>query len=935
MAADQPGNGVSERAATASSPETVLVRTLDAYRARLTHRALRTRVLVALTPFVLLPLLVVVADHFWSGGLPGFVLHGALLLWAVGVGGGLLATVILTLARHLNPAFVAQQLERGYQIPHNTVVNAVLLRSATGRAYAVDALVRQAVRDLTKHEPAKTPEMRSSRVPVLVLLAAAAAWVLYTGATPKPVGPSLARFFGADRAAPTATWLELIHPTLDEAVHAGEALTIEMAVHGRPVSEVRLDILSPAGDARTAKREYVSAAAGRDTDEHHRFTLPPVEVRDDIRYRCLAGDARLEGVLAVHPQPDIERIEVTLEPPAYTGEPATVTNDVDLSILAGTRATFRVRANTPISEPVFVFDGGRQTRTRMSTSPEEPQQATVTLVPVESGTYRVSFSDPWQAPYRDPPPHHVDVHADAPPTVQIVAPSQADTPDDVVDVARFPEFVGVAEDDVKVVALLFYVEQGGATSRGLASAAAAKHVVGRINVAALPRAEGVETARAWFEVQDGRVLPDGREAPQTARSRVVTLVWPAVGDDSAANAEPGSVSSQPAGKDEQAGGQSTPAPTVARRADRSPPSEQPDQAADGTQTPASAPSSQPADRERSNEGARPENTRDSEAEGEPQEESTARETDRAQQQADEQLEQELEQFARAHGAEAEQVVERLREAETGPPEGQGTESAAGDTAKPSSDGQGQENGQQQGGEPGKADSPKPGEPSGQPQESPGGSETPPGSTDRPTGETGQQDGSSGPGNDTPGGTDPKQGAPPGQSQSPSEAQSGQNTAQQPGAQTGPQPGAETPGEGQPGVGSGGAQPGQSRRRAATVELLERVAQGAAITEELLTENGGAPERASAFVQAVRRLHELARDAGEAGQLRRLVFDTRVGDRARTTGRGLADDVQREVAAGERPQDGLRRIAPPPEQQVPDELRPVLEAYYRSLAAHRE
>ena len=923
MAADQPGNGVSERAATASSPEMVLARTLDAYRARLTHRALRTRVLIALTPFVLLPLLVVVADHFWPGGLPSPALHGALLLWAVGVGGGLLATVVLTLARHLNPAFVAQQLERGYQISHNTVVNAVLLQGAANQAYAAEALVRQAVRDLTQHESASAPEIRSSRVPALVLLAAAAAWVLYTGATPKPIGPSLARFFGADRAAPTATWLELVHPTLDEAVHAGEALTIEVAVHGRPVSDVRLDILDPAANVRTTKREYTSPASGRDTDEHHRFTLPPVEVRDDIRYRCLAGDARLEGVLAVHPQPDIERIEVTLEPPAYTGEPTAVTNDPDLSILAGTRATFRVRANTPISEPVFVFDGGRQTRTRMSTSAEEPQQAAVTLVPTESGTYRVYFTDPWQAPYRDPLPHRVEVHPDAPPTVQIVRPSPADIPDDVVDVAQFPELVGAAEDDVKVVALLFYVEQGGVTSRGLASADAGRHVTGKINVAALPRLAGVDTARAWFEALDGRVLPDGREAPQTARSRVVTLVWPAGGDSNAANGEPGSAASQPGTND--------------RNGDRGKPAEPPGKtgaAPNGERAPASAPSTAPASAPSSAPAGEAQPSNEVPQEGTPLHKveggtdiAPGADAGEKEAQAGEALEQELEKFAREHGDEAEQVVDHLRKTDQDQPGSQGTESQNGDDAKPPADGQDAGSTQQQPGE-------KPGQDSGKPGESSGDTK-PPTASNEPTGNNTSPEEKPDAGKDGQGSAKPTPGAPSEPPQTAGEPQSGDKSSPQLGEQAGERPEAGAAGAGQPNEGSGGTQAGQSRKRAAAGELIERIAQGAAVTEEMLVESGWSPEQATAFMQAVRRLQELTDAAGPEGATRRLVFDTRVGERARTAGRGLSQQVQREVADGERPEDGLRRIAPPPEQQVPDELRSLLDAYYRSLAAHRD
>lgn len=496
-------------------------------RVRLMRQWLTARVLLVTTIATILPLLIVIADHLRRGGVPDRARHTLVAAWCLSV----VATLIgLVVAAHRFPPslfFVAGRLERLLRIRHNALINAVLLRRTPHASHAAAAAEQQANQALKAAGPADEQAYRRSWWPEIALAAALALWLLYTAAAPKPVGPSLARLFGADQPAPTATRLRLTRPGPDDIVHAGDALDVELEVLGQPADRVTLDLLADDGSAR---RQYSSSEPTAPAGRHYRFALAPFEVTADIHFRAAAGDGELTGTIPVWPQPDVATLAITTQPPAYTGLAPEKTAGPDLTVLDGTEARFELVANTPLADAVFVFENGvgRETRTRMTVDRNTSEMAQVAIRLAESGQYRLEFSDRWGYPRPDPPRHSITVTPDLAPIVRIVEPAPGAWPDDVVDVTRVSKLEVDARDDVAVHELvLIWQAEAGLQRMPLLNAGAnpASQVRATASTAAVPLQPG-ESMSVWVEARDARVSIEGRPASQTGRSRVITLIRP-------------------------------------------------------------------------------------------------------------------------------------------------------------------------------------------------------------------------------------------------------------------------------------------------------------------------------------------------------------------------------------------------------------------------
>jgi hypothetical protein len=510
-------------------PEAEVVTQIERCARRLNAQALLRRLIALFTCGALFPLLMVVGDHVCPEGLPRWILHGAALTWIITLFLLALVLAVITLVRRLNPLFAAQFFERRTGIEYNSIVNALLLRHAPEGSYAYEAALRQAAGDIRTHPADNLSEPGTLRASLGLAALVVGVWLVYAFVSPKAVGPSVARFFGADWPAPTATHLEWLHPGPDEVVHAGDELRIEVAVHGRAASEARFDVLDPYAPSAAPASRHTFRPEGHGSTDRWYLTLAPHEVTRDIRYRCSAGDDSLTGVIRVEPQPTIVREQIVLDPPAYTGWPTETVVQPGVDVLVGTWATFRVQANVEVRQPELVLVGERETRTAMAVAADDPAQFSLPLQLLQSAEYRIEFCDRWGYRLRNPPQHRLAVRPDAPPTVEIVIPTQEEAPDDVVDVKRFTFVVAVATDDVRVARLTFVTEQNGLEHRAEVEGATevgGRKMRGRVETGSLLLKPG-ESLRAWFEVRDHRVLPDGRAAPQMAKSRVLTLTRPA------------------------------------------------------------------------------------------------------------------------------------------------------------------------------------------------------------------------------------------------------------------------------------------------------------------------------------------------------------------------------------------------------------------------
>jgi hypothetical protein len=909
-------------------PEAALQMALGAHRRRLTRGRLLTRLAAAAAAATPLPLLVVVADHAWPGGLPRPVIVGTALLWMLGVGLTLITLLALTLFRRLGWLFVARHLEHAWGIQHNAVVNALLVRRRPETAYACEGTARQAADALREASATAPAQPRVSPKAGWVLLMVAVAWVLYAALAPKPILPSLARFFGADVPAPTATRLELVRPAEGEVVHAGEPLEIEIAVRGRSVEEVWFDLL--AGDEvaeRPTARYLLTRTPMPDDQDRRTLMLAPHEVIDDVRFRCRAGDAHLDGTIPVEPQPAVVQLQVHVVPPPYTGEPAKAAPEPDLRVWVGTRATFDLRANVDVRDPVFILRAENEARTRMSIADTDPSRATVTKLLTESGTYRIEFTDRWGYACRAPAEHRIVVRDDAPPTVEIVIPKAEDVPGGVVDVSRWPELVAVASDDIRASRVCLVHERDGLVTRAKIGDTAEddpgrERVRVSVATAELPLEPG-QALRVWFEAHDNRRLFDGTPAAQVGASPVVTLVH--------LGSEPGGMpETRPAdeprdtesGEDPDApnGGERESATGTGRQPDSpeqsGPPSETPpEDGAAGEQSGGDAGSGSEQAPDQPDDSAGSDGSRNV-TEGD------SKSSDSSAGSSESEFERAARAFGEEHGDEAREVARRLRESR----QRQGADAAEQGVEEPRPGEQtGDDSGQASEAErPEAADEGAPTDGSREPSEAPSGGQEPGGTAQ---GDAGEQDRPAAAGErETTGAAESAEEAQAGTGGQPREPrgqpadQGGQPAEQTGGGQPSPAPAAE-----------GGGQIGSEGRQ----ELLGLLERGEEVSEELLAELGWSAEKAAAFLRALEHLRETARRCGVVGPLRRLTAEGDLGTEAVQAGSGVSGDVSVSVAEQASQADALEQIAPPPEQHVPPALQALLDAYYRALAQRRE
>lgn len=508
------------RVAELRAVEQSLHRVMDATRRSLTLRTVAGRLLRIGCLAALWPLGLVVADHL-TGGLPRWAIAGA--------GLGLLALTIMTACgvsfgafwRRLHPLHVAFQLEREYGIRHNAVANLVAAERAHIGAYAADAAVAQAARAINQ-AALETRAAGAGARRWMVVLAIALTWVAYAWLSPKPILPSLARMLGFNVAAPTATRIERQSPPDGAVLHVGDEACFAFALRGRAAPRPATFRLKSADGATLLERAIARDASAE--EDVRGLTLAPAEVADTLRYEFLAGDAREAGEVVVVPQPRIESWRFEITPPAYTGESPESSSGPEVRCRRGATVRVTITANCEPHEPVFVFRGAHESRTRMSRSPDRPRQATATFEARASGVYHVELIDEWGYAMPAMAPRRIVVQEDTAPTIEITRPDERLIGDGRLNIDEFPLIEVTARDDIGLRDIRAVVEQDGA--RRFVPLEWASRASERAATASLPtsvldvRIGGF--ARVWFEATDNHELA-GEAQPQTGVSSVLAL----------------------------------------------------------------------------------------------------------------------------------------------------------------------------------------------------------------------------------------------------------------------------------------------------------------------------------------------------------------------------------------------------------------------------
>lgn len=500
----------------APSPLSRLALGLDAMRRRLERRRVRGAAIPLLSAAATLVLLLVVADAWLPGGVPGRMLP---VLFAVG-NGALLVTgavwVVRCGTRRCGALHAARVVERAVGERHNAVINAVSLWRSQGETGLTRALAAQAEPCLRVAGGPTELRLPRSSAGVRWLLPVAGAWLAYVTLAPKSVLDSLARLVGLDRPPPTLVQIQRVRPAADDPVHARQALTFEFAIRGGPVEAVKLTIAPVDAGAAVAPRQFALSRARRDgVESRWSALLAPHEVTGDLRYECRAGDGRCEGVVRVLPQPAVVEWNILLSPPKHVGVPPTRVDAPDLLVWPGTDAEISFQANTQIADPVLVLQEPAEYRVRMAVPVDSLRQASAAVRLLRPGRYRVEFTDATGMRCDPSPWHTIAIREDAVPRVRRVEPVGTD----VIDVDECPSLSAEAEDDLALTEIALVVAgRADAVEQRVPIPFSAGRIAQVAQATSAVTVAPGESVRAWFEARDTREDADGRPAPQVGRS---------------------------------------------------------------------------------------------------------------------------------------------------------------------------------------------------------------------------------------------------------------------------------------------------------------------------------------------------------------------------------------------------------------------------------
>ncbi|MCG3125312.1 MAG: hypothetical protein CHACPFDD_00130 [Phycisphaerae bacterium] len=938
---------------------------LGAFRWRVAREWLADGVAVLTCVLLGVLLSLVVVDHVVPGGVPHVGLVPGLIAAAALAAGTAIWLAFARRASRISDLFAAWRIERDGGVRHNSIINGVLLaRDTVEPEGASGAAIRQAARDARVAGAIRPPVRRAARRAAIAGAVLLGLFAGYSLLSPKSAPQSLGRLLGSGAAVPTATRLTLERPARDAVVYESEPLAVEVSAAGVLPDEIEFAWHGsngvvpasdgPADDGAGARwlRRRMQPIDGAGGSSRWRVTLAASEVVGDIHYAAAGGDATLQGVIRVQPQPAILAFEVALSPPAYTGLPRAVSSSPEITAWAGTLATIAIRGRTALRDPVFVFGDHEVARTWMRIDAADVTRAVVEVPLLESGLYRIEFSDAYGRRPRAAERHSITVRHDEPPTVEWITPAEDASVGATVDLAVIAELVVHVADDLGVGEADFVLssDDGGTWRLPLviaperrshdADAAGEEHperCVGEVRVATerIPLAAG-QRAAGWVEARDRRVLPDGRPSPQTGRSTALTLTRSApTGEPTSRPGDGASEADEPAGGGESP--QSDPQSGQAGAADATRGADEVDRAnGDRGDNVDSGGDSQ---HERPGPGAGGQSGRGQaeQGQGERPERGGAGGADDWEKFVSQNAEQ-IRKLAQQPNSDASDAGGQLNSTDD-------SKVAVGDTNSQDGDSQ-------------------PGEPrEGEPADSP--SQAPRGESNS-GGESGQQEtpgeqadsrqpsdksGQSGAGRpaDRGAGSPQESGETPPRSDASGEGDSGGGGGageRLPSTPAGPAPSGETAvgdppskepradgnveSDAPPPVGDG---PIDSAGRAERTDLLELLKRRGVLDEGTFQDLTRSPERREAFTRAVERLHA-QRGVERSGAVARSSHAYRPGDERAAAGTRRATDLTLERLRPRGEVDDATTIAPPAEQNVAPRLRPLLDAYYRAMAESR-
>jgi hypothetical protein len=311
------------------------------------------------------------------------------------------------------------------------------------------AMLRQVATEAASWEPYVEPERIITVSPLMramICLTAVTAVLGIAIAVNSQRTLVLIKRFWLPGASISAT--QLVNVPGDVVVGRGEPLSLSAEVNGIPVEQAMLFMRSKSNDPRE-----VSLAAQGEAPLVFAHRLRAVEESFDYRFR--AGDGQTAWyTVGIAERPEIDKLQLTVTPPAYTRQPAKTFDNLPprVSAIENSELELSLRPKLPVKTVELRLNSGNK----------------VTLAADADGWYR------WKLTLKDgftlspilteahglsnlrAPECKISVYRDKPPTVKVLTPDDqlAVRPDDTIEIAFS------ASDDVGIgmAELLVYDE---------------------------------------------------------------------------------------------------------------------------------------------------------------------------------------------------------------------------------------------------------------------------------------------------------------------------------------------------------------------------------------------------------------------------------------------------------------------------------------------
>lgn len=388
----------------------------------------------------------------------GWVTAARVALYVVAV-----ATVVAVALGRVRLRGAARRMERRLPTFDGRISTWLDARARATPPALLPRLVDDTLRVSRGHPPHRVVPAWRLAPPVALILGAAALFGWMYAAAPQSVRLPAERLLLGDALGDTRPRI-VVSPG-DTVVRRGADVLVSARARGFAADGLRLHV-SFAGSDRWEQAQMPPAAA--DGDGGREFVL--VSVTEPVRYFVAGGGVNSPRYrVRVADLPVVERLDVALRFPAWTGLDPRAQAHGDVSGVAGTEVRVRVHGNRPLAGGRLVVDGEARALNDTGTGGFAIAAAGTWHVAVEHLGEVVRISDNFL----------IDVVEDQRPQVEFEFPGRDRSATAIEEVAlRFR-----ARDDFRVEAMTLryavnggkWREQAGATSGGLE--AAADHLV--------------------------------------------------------------------------------------------------------------------------------------------------------------------------------------------------------------------------------------------------------------------------------------------------------------------------------------------------------------------------------------------------------------------------------------------------------------------------